>query len=87
MCDFVSIGTNDLTADILHKDRSVDTEKGSQYTDIEKEEVARYIEKIIGTTHKAGKKVCICGEAASNRGWLDRFISMGLDEISIRVWE
>ncbi len=87
MCDFVSIGTNDLTADILHKDRSVDTEKGSQYTDIEKEEVAGYIEKIIGTTHKAGKKVCICGEAASNRDWLDRFISMGLDEISIRVWE
>ena len=58
------------------------------FTDIKNTQFkARYIKKIIDTTHKAGKKVCICGEAASNRDWLERFISMGLDEISIRVWE
>ena len=108
MCDFVSIGTNDLTADILQEDRSnidkysnfsieelteknesINTDKGIQSRNKIEEikEVVKYIEKIIDTTHKAGKKVCICGEAASNKDWLERFISMGLDEISIRVWE
>ena len=70
----------------IEKD-SQEAEIRDAFIEIIKEEVARYIKKIIDTTHKAGKKVCICGEAASNRDWLERFISMGLDEISIRVWE
>lgn len=120
MCDFVSIGTNDLTADVLGEDRQnaghcsvlIQRESGNKQnknsiisdkttdgktndykitdngtSDNRFSEVEKYIKKIIDTTHEAGRKVCICGEAASDRECVERFITLGIDEISVRVWE
>ena len=86
LCDFVSIGCNDLTADILGISRQETDSKEDDF-DNKYNEVLKYIEEIINKAHKAGRKVCVCGEAASKRDWVEKFISLGLDEISIRLWD
>lgn len=82
--DFISVGTNDLTEDVLGISRTeIDGDLGTK----DGERLTRAIDEIVRKCKAADKSVCICGELASNMKWVDKFIALGVDEISIRLWE
>lgn len=81
LVDFVSIGTNDLTAFYLGIDRTDDEfdEKSAAHID----EILKLIETTAGAAHHHGIKVGICGELASNRSLYKFWIKFGIDELSV----
>lgn len=81
MVDFFSVGTNDLTQYTLAADRQ--NPKLSSLYSVENEAVLRLIELAAKNIHKEGKWIGICGEAAADRRLLNRFLDMGIDELSV----
>lgn len=79
--EFFSIGTNDLTQYTLAIDRQ--NEKLEQFFDSCHEAVFRLIEMVIKNAHKEGIKVGICGELGADITLTERFLKMGIDEISV----
>ncbi|MDO4285578.1 MAG: phosphoenolpyruvate--protein phosphotransferase [Eubacteriales bacterium] len=79
--DFFSIGTNDLTQYTLAVDRQND--KVNALFDPHNESVLRMIELTAKNAHAAGIPVGICGELGSDTGLTGRFLSMGIDEVSV----
>ncbi len=76
--DFLSIGTNDLTADVLGADRF--TPAGAVAHD------PRVLAAVAATTaaaRRAGRIVEVCGEAASEPLVLPLLIGLGVDELSV----
>lgn len=79
--DFFSIGTNDLTQYTLAIDRQnakLDTINNPHH-----EAVLRLIEMVVQNGHKAGIWVGICGELGADITMTQRFIEMGIDELSV----
>ena len=72
--DFISIGTNDLTRDLLENGMSLDACE---------QEVHSMICIIVEAAHKYRKKVCICGEMAADMKVTEALIDMGIDEFSV----
>ncbi len=81
MVDFFSIGTNDLTQYTLAIDRQ--NEKLDDFYNPHHEAVLRMIQMTIDGAHKAGKWVGICGELGADTTLTERFVQMGIDELSV----
>ncbi len=79
--DFFSIGTNDLTQYTLAADR----QNGSleRFADPHNEAVLRLIELVTKNAHAAGIWTGICGELAADAALTERFLRMGVDELSM----
>lgn len=81
LVDFFSIGTNDLTQYTLACDRqNPDIE---QFCNTHHEAVLRLIEMAAENAHKHGKWIGICGELAADTSLTERFLRMGIDELSV----
>lgn len=79
--DFFSIGTNDLTQYTLAIDRQ--NAKLEAMNNPHHEAVLRLIELVIRNAHKEGIWAGICGELGADVTLTDRFIQMGIDELSV----
>jgi len=81
MVDFFSIGTNDLTQYTLAIDRQ--NEKLDEFYNPHHEAVLRMIKLVVDNAHQYGKWVGICGELAADLQLVERFLEMGVDELSV----
>lgn len=79
--DFFSIGTNDLTQYTLAIDRQ--NSRLDRFYNPHHEAVLRMIQMTIDGAHKHGKWVGICGELGADTALTERFITMGIDELSV----
>lgn len=79
--DFFSIGTNDLTQYTLAIDRQ--NEKLDNIYDPHHEAVLRMIELVVKNAHKENCWVGICGELGADLSLTERFLRMGIDELSV----
>lgn len=79
--DFFSIGTNDLTQYTLAIDRQ--NAKLDEFYDPHHEAVLRMIEMVVDNAHKAGIWSGICGELGADMELTERFLAMGVDELSV----
>ena len=81
MGDFFSVGTNDLTQYTLACDRqNPDIE---EFIDTHHEAILRLIEMSAENAHKNGAWIGICGELAADTTLTERFLRMGIDELSV----
>jgi phosphotransferase system enzyme I (PtsI) len=81
LVDFFSVGTNDLTQYTLAVDRQNDAL--DRYCDTHHEAVLRLIELSAKNAHAHGKWIGICGELAADLRLTERFLRMGIDELSV----
>lgn len=81
LVDFFSIGTNDLTQYTLAIDRQ--NERLDDFYNPHHEAVLRMIQMTIDGAHKAGKWAGICGELGADPELTERFVRMGIDELSV----
>ncbi|MCD8163214.1 MAG: phosphoenolpyruvate--protein phosphotransferase [Synergistaceae bacterium] len=79
--DFFSVGTNDLTQYTLAVDRQ--NQQISRFYDPRSEAVLRMIKMAADNAHAAGKWIGICGEMGADTELTERFLRMGIDEISV----
>ncbi|MDO4272647.1 MAG: phosphoenolpyruvate--protein phosphotransferase [Eubacteriales bacterium] len=79
--DFFSIGTNDLTQYTLAIDRQ--NAKLDNIYDSHHEAVLRMIQMIVDNAHKEGIWAGICGELGADTTLTERFVEMGVDELSV----
>ena len=79
--DFFSIGTNDLTQYTLAIDRQ--NNKLDDFYNPHHEAVLRMIQMTIDGAHKSGKWAGICGELGADTSLTERFVEMGIDELSV----
>ncbi len=79
--DFFSIGTNDLTQYALAVDRQND--RVNALFNPRSECILRMIEMTVKNGHEAGIPVGICGELGADTALTQRFLAMGLDEVSV----
>ena len=81
MVDFFSVGTNDLPQYTLACDRqNPDIE---EFIDTHHEAILRLIEMSAENAHKNGAWIGICGELAADTTLTERFLRMGIDELSV----
>jgi phosphotransferase system enzyme I (PtsI) len=79
--DFFSIGTNDLTQYVLACDRQSLTL--DRFSDPRHEAILRLIEQTVNNAHKEGIWAGICGELAADLSLTERFLRLGVDELSV----
>lgn len=79
--DFFSVGTNDLTQYTLAVDRQ--NPKLDRFYDPHHEAVLRLIQFATDNAHKHGKWIGICGELGADLSLTERFLKMGIDELSV----
>jgi phosphoenolpyruvate-protein kinase (PTS system EI component) len=79
--DFLSIGTNDLTAAALGADRFA--ANTAQADDPHDPRVLRLIDESVRAAHAAGMTIEVCGEAASDPLMLALLIGLDVDELSV----
>lgn len=79
--DFFSIGTNDLTQYTLAIDRQ--NAKLDEFYNAHHEAILRMIEMVVDNAHKQGIWAGICGELGADLELTDRFMAMGVDELSV----
>jgi len=83
ICDFFSIGTNDLTQYIIAIDRN--NEQINEYYNECDPSVLQAIKMVLQETKKAKKPTALCGEIASNPEKIDKFLNLGIDELSVNT--
>ena len=81
LVDFFSVGTNDLTQYTLACDRQ--NSKIERFVDTHHEAVLRLIEMAAKAAHDNGKWIGICGELGADTSLTERFLRMGIDELSV----
>lgn len=79
--DFFSIGTNDLTQYTLAIDRQ--NPHLLRYYDAHHPAVLKMIQMVIESAHRAGIWAGICGELGADVTLTEKFIEMGIDELSV----
>jgi len=79
-CDFLSIGTNDLTQYTLAADRQ---NPGAFRAVAHHPAVVRLIARTVAAAHSAGILVDVCGEAAGDPELLPLLVALGVDELSV----
>lgn len=79
--DFFSVGTNDLIQYTLAADRQ--NPALAELCRENLEPVMRLIEKAAEAAHANGKWIGVCGELAADLSLTERFVSMGIDELSV----
>jgi phosphoenolpyruvate-protein kinase (PTS system EI component) len=77
-CDFISIGTNDLSHAALGTDRFGEG-RAVAYHPL----VLALIALTVRAAHEAGRSVEVCGEAASDPVAMPLLVGMGVDELSV----
>ncbi len=77
-CEFLSIGTNDLTATTLGADRFAANSARAHHP-----LVLRSIARSALAAHRSRISVEVCGEAASDPVMLPLLVGLGLDELSV----
>ncbi len=82
-CDFFSIGTNDLTQYIMAIDRN-NNHIGEHYDETNPSVLAA-LNIVLQTTQKEQKPTSLCGEIASNSEKIDKFLDLGIDELSVNT--
>ncbi len=80
-CDFFSIGTNDLTQYTTACDRQ--NPYLDKFCDTENTAVLRLIEYTARSAHENGIWVGICGEMAADTSLTEKFLRIGIDELSV----
>ena len=78
--DFFSIGTNDLTSEVLGLDRAG---PGSQPALAADPRVLTLIESVVQAAGQAGVKVSVCGDAAADPAVLPLLIGLGIRTLSV----
>lgn len=81
LVDFFSIGTNDLTQYTLAIDRQ--NEKLDDFYNPHHEAILRMIQMVVDNAHKCGKWAGICGELGADLTLTEKFVRMGVDELSV----
>ncbi|MBQ1849799.1 MAG: phosphoenolpyruvate--protein phosphotransferase [Lachnospiraceae bacterium] len=81
MVDFFSVGTNDLTQYTLALDRQ--NAKLDPFCDTHHEAILRLIAMAATNAKKCGTWIGICGELAADTSLTERFLRMGIDELSV----
>ena len=81
MVDFFSIGTNDLTQYTLAIDRQ--NAKLDTFYDAHHPAVLRMIQMVIDNAHAHGIWAGICGELGADTDLTEKFLEMGIDELSV----
>ncbi len=81
LVDFFSVGTNDLTQYTLACDRQ--SALLDDFCDTHHEAILRLIEFSAKSAHENGAWIGICGELASDISLTERFLKMGIDELSV----
>ena len=81
LVDFFCVGTNDLTQYTLAIDRQ--NAKLEPFCDTHHEAILRLIEMSAQNAHKHGAWIGICGELAADTTLTERFLRMGIDELSV----
>lgn len=81
MVDFFSVGTNDLTQYTLACDRQ--NAAIEQFIDTHHEAILRLIEMSAKNAHANGAWIGICGELAADTTLTEKFLQMGIDELSV----
>jgi phosphoenolpyruvate-protein kinase (PTS system EI component) len=76
--DFLSIGTNDLTASLLGADRFAVNAVRAHHP-----RVLRAIARSVAAAGAAGVPIEVCGEAASDPIVLPLLVGLGIDEVSV----
>lgn len=79
--DFFSIGTNDLSQYTMAIDRQ--NPKLDDFFNPHHEAVVRMIEMVCKNAHKENVWVGICGELGADLELTERFLRMGVDELSV----
>ncbi|MGN0351569.1 MAG: phosphoenolpyruvate--protein phosphotransferase [Roseburia sp.] len=79
--DFFSIGTNDLTQYTLAIDRQ--NPKLDNIYDAHHPAILRMIQMVIDNGHKENCWVGICGELGADITLTEKFVKMGIDELSV----
>lgn len=79
--DFFSIGTNDLSQYTMAIDRQ--NPKLDEFFNPHHEAVLRMIEMVCQNAHKEDIWVGICGELGADLELTERFLKMGVDELSV----
>jgi phosphoenolpyruvate-protein kinase (PTS system EI component) len=77
-CDFLSLGTNDLTQLVLGLDR-----EQSKSAPVANVRVLRLIDATMRAAREAGIVVDVCGEAASDAAAMPIMVGLGADELSV----
>jgi phosphoenolpyruvate-protein kinase (PTS system EI component) len=77
-CDFVSIGTNDLSHAALGSDRFTEG-RAAAYDPL----VLALIARTVQAAHREHRPVEVCGEAASDPIALPLLVGLGVDELSV----
>jgi multiphosphoryl transfer protein len=78
--DFFSIGTNDLTSEVLGLDRAG---PGSQPALAADPRVLTLIESVVQAANQTGIKVSVCGDAAADPSVLPLLIGLGVRTVSV----
>lgn len=81
LVDFFSIGTNDLTQYTLAIDRQ--NERLDDFYNPHHKAILRMIKIVVDNAHKAGKWVGICGELGADETLTEKFLKIGVDELSV----
>lgn len=81
MVEFFSIGTNDLTQYTLAIDRQ--NEKLDPFYDAHHPAVLRMIRMVVENAHAKGIWAGICGELGADAELTEKFVEMGVDELSV----
>ncbi len=83
LCDFFSVGTNDLIQYTMAADRS-DEEIAYLY-DISHQAIEPMLRRTAHAARAAGIPAAICGELASDTSWTERLMNMGFDSLSMSL--
>lgn len=83
LCDFFSVGTNDLCQYTLAADRQ--NPDVDSLIDNNRESVLRLIKYAAEQIHKKGGWIGICGELASDTSLIENFLDMNINEISVSL--
>lgn len=81
ICDFFSIGTNDLVQYTLAVDRN--NERVAEYYNQSHPAVIHLIRLTLAAAARAGIPVSVCGEMASTPRFVPLFVGLGVSELSI----
>jgi phosphotransferase system enzyme I (PtsI) len=81
VCDFIAIGSNDLTQYLLAADRNND-QVGKLYQP-SNPAVVRTLAYVIAQAKRAGKPACLCGEIAGDPTFAAMLVAIGLENFSM----